>query len=335
MPGVSYRLAHYQIIERGDGELEWKSHGGFSSLRTGKCFINGDILFIGQAEAEEHGQLKNEYLHHLGKLPKWTRTRYYCPSHTLVECSTGRRCSPTSKSENRFERNAPAHPSPDEKKSITTSILEFVKNMMNREDRDFFTPEEKEQITEGIKRKYSQVAVSPKGNFRYPTGRAGLEGQNYDRKFIVSLPEDVIASYCGVGNPFALGKIHEGNVVLDIGCGGGVDALVAAMMTGSRGRVVGIDLVPGMVERARGNLGMTTIKNAAFLESSGESVPFANDSFDVVISNGAFNLIPDKPKALREVFRVLKQGGRLMIADQVLTGESPADTRSMVVTWHR
>ena len=231
--------------------------------------------------------------------------------------------------------NSPLDPNPIEKKSMTATIVEFVKNMMKQADHHSFTPEEIERIKEGIKQKYAKVAVNPEGNFRYPTGRAGLEGQNYDRKIIQSLPEDVVASYCGVGNPFLLGQIHEGDEVLDIGCGAGVDTLVAAMMTGSTGRAVGIDLVPNMLERAKSNLARTSLKNVEFLESSGEGLPFENESFDVVISNGAFNLIPDKARALSEVFRVLKPNGRFMIADQVLTGESPADTKSMVETWHR
>jgi arsenite methyltransferase len=335
MVGVSYRLGHYQITESHGEELRWKSHSGFASIRTGRCFIEGDILFIGQTEAEEHGYLKNEFLYHLSKLPKWTKTRYFCPSYTLVKCSTGRRCSPISKSESSSESNSQSNPNPNEKKSITATILGFVKNMMNQEDHHSFTPEEKEQIKEGIKQKYAKVAVNPEGNFKYPTGRAGLEGQNYDRRIIESLPEDVIASFCGVGNPFVLGQIHEGDEVLDIGCGAGVDTLVAAMMTGSKGRAVGIDLVPNMLEKATSNLARTSLSNVEFLESSGEGLPFENERFDVVISNGAFNLIPDKARALREIFRVLKHNGRFMIADQVLTGESPADTRSMVETWHR
>jgi arsenite methyltransferase len=335
MAEVSYRLGHYQIIEKDDGELCWKSHGGFASVRTGKCFIEGDILFIGQREAEEHGQLKNEFLYHVSKLPNWTRTRYYCPSYTLVECNTGKNYRHKNTSQSSSGINPPSSSNPNERKSITATILKFVKNIISQEDYHSFTIEETERIKQGIKHKYAKVALSPEGNFRYPTGREGLEGQNYDLEIIESLPEDVIASFCGVGNPFVLGHIHEGDAVLDIGCGAGVDTLVAALMTGYKGKVVGVDLVPNMLERAKGNLARTSIKNVEFLESSGESLPFENDSFDVVISNGAFNLIPDKARALNEVFRVLRPDGRFMIADQVLTGESPTDIKSMIETWHR
>jgi hypothetical protein len=127
MAEVSYRLGHQQIIERGGGELWWKSHGGFASIRTGKCFIEGDILFIGKVEEEEHGELKNEFLHHLKKLPQWTKTGYYCPSYTLVECSTGKICRHQNMSQSSSGFNPPSSPNPNEKKSITAKILELQK----------------------------------------------------------------------------------------------------------------------------------------------------------------------------------------------------------------
>jgi ubiquinone/menaquinone biosynthesis C-methylase UbiE len=121
--------------------------------------------------------------------------------------------------------------------------------------------------------------------------------------------------------------------VLDVGCGGGVDSLVAGMIVGPEGKVIGIDLVPEMLERARENLRKAGLSNVSFRQASGETIPFPDASFDVVISNGVFNLIPDKRKAVREVFRVLRVGGRFMLADQVLLGGPPADTARMVDTW--
>jgi len=198
---------------------------------------------------------------------------------------------------------------------------------------NIFTPEDRKLIKEGITEKYRKVAVSPEGSFAYPTGRAGLEGQNYDSEILNALPEEVLISYCGVGNPFSLGPIHNGDAVLDIGCGAGVDSLVAAAMVGPEGRVVGVDLTPEMLERARANLRMTSHENVSFREASAEDLPFQDMSFDAVISNGVFNLIPDKGRALKEIFRVLKPRGRFMIADQTLTAVSPGDTKSMVESW--
>ena len=198
-----------------------------------------------------------------------------------------------------------------------------------------FNSDERKRILESIQEKYKGVAISPEGKFSYPTGRAGLEGQKYDPEILNALPEDVLACYCGVGNPFSLGPVNKGEAVLDIGCGAGVDTLVAAIMVGSEGGVVGLDLIPEMLNRARRNLEKTSLKNVTLQEGSAEQLPFPDEAFDVIISNGVFNLIPDKEKALREVFRVLKSSGRFLLADQILMGEMPADTESTVANWSR
>jgi arsenite methyltransferase len=198
-----------------------------------------------------------------------------------------------------------------------------------------FTTEERNLIEESIQRKYAEVSVSPEGLFWYPTGRVGLEALGYAAEMIRVLPEGAVSSYCGVGNPFTLGPVNRGESVLDIGCGGGVDTLVAAMKVGDEGKVIGIDLTSGMLAQAKKNLGTTFIKNVLFQEASAEDLPFKDKSFDVVLSNGAFNLIPDKTRALAEVFRVLMPLGRLMIADQILIGESPKDMKTRVDSWFR
>jgi len=195
------------------------------------------------------------------------------------------------------------------------------------------TSQDRKRIEEGIRGKYTKVSDSPEGLFQYPTGRAGLEALNYDSELIQALPDSAVASYCGVGNPFTLGVIRKGEAVLDIGCGAGIDTIVAAMMVGPAGTVAGIDMVPEMLARARENLRMTDLKNVTFEEAYGEKLPFADGGFDVVISNGAFNLIPDKAKALSEVVRVLKPGGRLMMADQILVGELPSEIKARVASW--
>jgi arsenite methyltransferase len=195
------------------------------------------------------------------------------------------------------------------------------------------TAEDRRRIEEGIRQKYTKVAVSPKGNFRYPIGEAGLKGQNYPLEILRKLPKDVLASYCGVGNPFTLGPINQGEAVLDLGCGAGVDTLIASIMVGPEGKVVGIDFSPEMIERAMENLQKTDLANVTFRKASAEDLPFPAASFDAGISNGVFNLIPDKFTALKEVFRVLKPLGRLMIADQVLTVGPSEDIRSMVENW--
>lgn len=197
------------------------------------------------------------------------------------------------------------------------------------------TLQDQKRIEESIKGKYSKVAVSLEGLFRYPTGRAGLEALHYDPQIIQDLPESVVAAYCGVGNPFTLGPIHPGEAILDIGCGVGVDSLIAARLVGPSGSVRGIDLVPEMLNRAQENARLVGAGNVEFTEGSAEELPFPDSSFDVVISNGVFNLVVDKVKALEEVMRVLKPGGRFMIADQVLVGELPQETKARVENWAR
>jgi arsenite methyltransferase len=212
-------------------------------------------------------------------------------------------------------------------------LQEFLKNLEVSVVNGKFSPTHKAEIKEGIRKKYAQVAAAPEGRFRYPTGRNGLQGLNYAPDILSDLPEEVLNWYCGVGNPFSLGPLHPGESVLDIGCGAGVDTLIAARLVGPSGSVVGIDLTEEMLGRALLNLGKTSLPKVSFQRASGEDLPFSDETFDAVISNGAFNLIPDKLRAIRETFRVLRPGGRLMIADQVLTGKAPRDTGEMVKNW--
>ena len=109
--------------------------------------------------------------------------------------------------------------------------------------------------------------------------------------------------------------------------------MIAAMMTGPSGRVFGTDIISAMLERAKENLSFTDLKNVTFHEASAENLPFPNGEFDVVISNGVLNLVPEKPKALAEVFRVLRAEGRLMIADQILIGELPKEKKQILKSW--
>jgi SAM-dependent methyltransferase len=195
--------------------------------------------------------------------------------------------------------------------------------------------EDKQKIETGLREKYAKVAASPQGLFKYPTGRAGLEALMYDPEILKSLPESVLDSFCGVGNPFSLGPVDRGETVLDIGSGGGLDSLVAARMVGAEGKVVGLDLSPEMVARAYENLKQTDLTNVVFQEFSGEELPFPDGSFDVVVSNGVFNLIPGKSRMLKETCRVLKPNGRMLIADQVLNGTLTKSPQERIESWFR
>lgn len=189
------------------------------------------------------------------------------------------------------------------------------------------------QIHNGIRDKYAKVAVSPEGQFKYPTGQAGLEQLKYDAAIVRELPEAVADSFCGVGNPFSLGEIPPGSRVLDIGCGAGVDALVASKVVGPSGKVMGIDITPEMIRRAEANKKEIGAENVVFQLSRVQDLVGIDTSFDVVISNGALNLIPEKEEVLASVLSLLKPGGWLLVADQFLVGPASKDVKARIQSW--
>lgn len=178
-------------------------------------------------------------------------------------------------------------------------------------------------IRDAIRRKYSEVAVSSEGKFAYPTGKAGAEALGYEPVFINEAPPALLNSFCGVGNPFSPGNIQPGSCLLDIGSGAGFDLYVAQRLVGDSGRVCGIDLTPAMVELARRHLAGSGMKNIEVIHVSSEKIPFNDKTFDTVISNGVINLSPCKQELFQEIFRVLKEGGKLQFADVVLEKELP------------
>lgn len=178
-------------------------------------------------------------------------------------------------------------------------------------------------IRSGIAEKYRKVAVSPAGLFRYPTGAASALGLGYPRDLLAVIPSAIRDRFVGVGNPFSLGPVNPGEVVLDLGCGVGFDALLAAQIVGPAGRVVGIDLSPEMLAVAEAGRIEAAFPQVEFRQGTVEALPFPDASFDLALSNGVLNLVPDKPAALREIFRVLRPGGRLQACDMGLVGEGP------------
>jgi 2-polyprenyl-3-methyl-5-hydroxy-6-metoxy-1,4-benzoquinol methylase len=188
-------------------------------------------------------------------------------------------------------------------------------------------------IYDSIRKKYKQAAKNLDGLFAYPTGRAGLDGLNYDRNLTGRLPGEVAENFCGVGNPFTAVEIEPGAQVLDIGCGAGVDTILAAMMAGDNGKAVGIDLTGEMIEMAKKNKEAVGVDNVEFIQTAAEKLDFPEEHFDVIISNGVFNLIPDKRGVLKAAYRLLKPGGRMVIADQFARGEQVKDISERIKTW--
>jgi arsenite methyltransferase len=165
-----------------------------------------------------------------------------------------------------------------------------------------------------IRRTYASVSESPETEFIFPTGRAWAEDLGYPPE-LANVPDSAVESFAGVANPFSLGRLEPGEQVLDLGSGAGTDSLVAAQMVGADGAVTGIDMTPEMVAKARASADRMGLENVSFTEAEAERLPFASESFDVVISNGVIDLIPDKDMVFAELYRVLVPGGRIQIAD--------------------
>jgi SAM-dependent methyltransferase len=189
------------------------------------------------------------------------------------------------------------------------------------------------EIRNAIRSKYAEVAVSAAGKFNYPTGKDGAKALGYDPAVIESADPRLLESFCGVGNPFTLGKIGPGDRVLDFGCGAGFDLFIAARLVGAGGLVCGIDLTQEMVERARENLSRAGIRGFEVKKVDSETIPYPDDLFDVVTSNGVINLSPHKQACFKEIHRVLKRGGRFQFADIVLENELPAGVAGSLEAW--
>ncbi len=188
-------------------------------------------------------------------------------------------------------------------------------------------------IREAVRKKYVEVAQSAEGKFMYPTGRQGAIKLGYDPAILAGLPDEALASFCGVGNPFALGPIKNSKSVLDVGCGAGFDMIVASRIVGGTGNVHGIDMTPQMAERARANLKRAGVMNGEVQVSGAESIPYRDASFAVVISNGAINLSPVKEEVFKEIYRVLRGGGRLQFADIAVNEALPPDVANSLEAW--
>lgn len=198
------------------------------------------------------------------------------------------------------------------------------------------TPEgfDVKKLIEEVTTTYARLAVDPDGEFHFHRGPAyAAEWLGYDIGELNELHEDVTASFAGIANPLAIDTLEEGQTVLDVGCGTGMDLQLAAKRVGPRGKAIGVDMTSEMVDRARKAAAAAGLDHIEIRRGNALDLPADDGEVDVVISNGVINLTPNKVKAFSEIYRILKPGGRLLLGDIVVREELPEETRSDVDLW--
>jgi SAM-dependent methyltransferase len=183
-----------------------------------------------------------------------------------------------------------------------------------------------------IKKTYASVSQEPEHDFVFPTGRSWAQDLGYPEE-LARVPDAAVESFAGVANPFSLGRLSPGERVLDLGCGAGTDTLVAAQMVAPDGHVTGIDMTPEMLAKARAAAAELGAANVELVEGEVERLPFPDESFDVVISNGVIDLVPDKDAVFSELQRVLRPGGRIQIADVTIQNPVSEEGRRNIDLW--
>lgn len=188
-------------------------------------------------------------------------------------------------------------------------------------------------LRDEISREYDDVAHEPDRGFHFNTGRAALAMNEYQEAWLEGIPEAVIASMSGMGNPFLMGMPVDGEYVVDIGSGAGVDSIIAARAVGPAGHVIGVDMTGSMLEKAQAAKAALELEQLEFRHGYMESLPVSDGWADLVISNGVVNLSPDKDRVFMEIFRVLRPGGRIQIADITVEKEVPEGAKRDIDLW--
>lgn len=196
-----------------------------------------------------------------------------------------------------------------------------------------------DEVKRTVKQKYGQAALGVAGGERGSCGGASSCGCDpvssnlYDPAETATLPAGAVLASLGCGNPTALAELHEGEVVLDLGSGGGIDVLLSARRVGPTGKAYGLDMTEEMLALARENQRQAGVANVEFLKGEIEQIPLPDASVDVIISNCVINLAADKRRVLREAFRVLRPGGRFAVSDVVVRGTVAAAVRRSMELW--
>ena len=184
-----------------------------------------------------------------------------------------------------------------------------------------------------ISKEYGEVANNPTKGFHFHTGRKLAKIVGYADDLLAHVPERSLESFAGTGNPFAMGRLHPGERVVDLGCGAGIDSIIASRLVGPEGRVIGIDMTPVMLQKARAAALEAGVTNVEFREGLAESPPVEDGWADVVIANGVVNLCPDKLGVFQAMNRMLKPGGRLQLADIMVHKQVPDEAKLNIDLW--
>jgi SAM-dependent methyltransferase len=184
-----------------------------------------------------------------------------------------------------------------------------------------------------VQHKYTEVAAQPDQTFHFHHGRPLAEMLGYSMAQVNNMPSQAVESFAGVGNPLSLGPLHPGEIVLDVGSGGGFDCFIAGRSVGPEGKVIGVDMTESMLEKSRTTARQMGLNQVEFRRGFIEELPVRDGSIDVVMSNGVINLCPDKYQVFTEIFRVLKPGGRLYLADIIVHKPVPDGAKANVDLW--
>ena len=188
-------------------------------------------------------------------------------------------------------------------------------------------------LRQEVKSKYRDVACNPHGEYHFHTGRPLARRLGYDMAVVDDMPDAAVESFAGVANPFSLQPLQAGEKVLDAGSGAGFDCFIAAKQVGPGGRVLGIDMLPEMLEKSRASARRMKLDHVEFREGILEEMPVEDGWADVVISNGVINLCADKKRVFQEIWRVLRPGGRLQFADIANGKPVPAGAMRNIDLW--
>ncbi len=192
---------------------------------------------------------------------------------------------------------------------------------------------DRDELRARVAEKYRDVAVNPELGFHFHTGAPLARMLGYAAEIVAALPQGTVDSFAGTGNPYLFGDLMPGEVVVDVGCGAGFDTLIAARHVGASGRVLSVDMTPEMRAKAAGSASAMGLSNVEVLEGFAESLPVGDGVADVLISNGVVNLCPDKQAVFREMFRVLKPGGRIQVGDILVHKEVPQEAKDDIELW--